>query len=375
MKQLLDERRVAEYEDSIQEFKEKIKGINLKGIPEPHLPVFGRTYDKSKYKFVFCGMETFGWGQIEDFVERTPYDSVFASDYTINDFEYLGYPKNYHATFWGFILKFLSKFYDIPFENLINKSNPDILQSFIWMNANSIERYSVTAEKENADPDSWKIVKEASKAFDDLNHVLRIANPKVVFILSSNTKREYYLNLQDYGLNVENAQDYLKLTNTDLNYQYFYRRDTGTHIFHLYHPTYIGLHSGRSIDDYIESIITYIKNYNVWNELPNKENTDDYFKEETSYCKNSMDYKRKFVAELAKTLVLNDCVMSGQDLQRIFNRNSIFTTYGCEYSDNGGRGIHGTIASIWKYYHDMNDYQTAYFIARAFVKQDGSYAY
>ena len=243
------------------------------------------------------------------------------------------------------------------------------------MNANSIERYSVTAEKENADPDSWKIVKEASKAFDDLNHVLRIANPKVVFILSSNTKREYYLNLQDYGLNVENAQDYLKLTNTDLNYQYFYRRDTGTHIFHLYHPTYIGLHSGRSIDDYIESIITDIKNYNVWNELPNKENTDDYFKEETSYCKNSMDYKRKFVAELAKTLVLNDCVMSGQELQRIFNRNGIFTTYGCEYSDNGGRGIHGTIASIWKYYHDMNDYQTAYFIARAFVKQDGSYAY
>lgn len=110
MKQLLDERRVAEYEDLIQEFKEKIKGINLKGIPEPHLPVFGRTYDKSKYKFVFCGMETYGWGKIEDFVERTPYDSVFASDYTINDFEYLGYPKNYHATFWGFILKFLSKF-------------------------------------------------------------------------------------------------------------------------------------------------------------------------------------------------------------------------------------------------------------------------
>lgn len=88
-----------------------------------------------------------------------------------------------------------------------------------------------------------------------------------------------------------------------------------------------------------------------------------------------MDYKRKFVAELARTLVLNDCVMSGQELQRIFNRNGIFTTYGCEYSDNGGRGIHGTIASIWKYYHDMNDYQTAYFIARAFVKQDGSYAY
>lgn len=47
MKQLLDERRVDEYEDLIQESKEKIKGINLKGKPEPHLPVFGRTYDKS----------------------------------------------------------------------------------------------------------------------------------------------------------------------------------------------------------------------------------------------------------------------------------------------------------------------------------------
>lgn len=33
------------------------------------------------------------------------------------------------------------------------------------------------------------------------------------------------------------------------------------------------------------------------------------------------------------------------------------------------------LASVWQYYHDMKDYQTAYFIARAFVKQDGSYAY
>lgn len=375
MKQLLDERREAEYVGLIQQFKEKIKDINPKGIPEPHLPVFGQKYENSKYKFVFCGMETYGWGKIENFMNRDPYESIFASDHTINNLEYLGWPKNYHATFWGFVLKFLSKFYHIPFENLIDKSNLDILKSFIWMNANSMERYQVTAEKENADYVNWQIVKEASKVFDDLNHVLRIANPKLVFILSSGTRGEYYLNLQDYGLDVENAQDYLKLTNTDLNYQYYYRRDTGTHIFHLYHPTYMGLHSGRSIDDYIESIMADIKNYHIWNELPNGENADDYFKEETSYCKNSMDYKRKFVAELAKTLVLNDCVMSGQELQRLFNRNGILTTYGCEYSDNGGRGIHGTIASVWQYYHDMNDYQTAYFIARAFVKQDGSYAY
>lgn len=372
MSQLLEERRIAEYEELIRQFNEKINGLDLKGIPEPHLPVFGQAYERSKFKFAFCGMETLGWGRIEDFVKRDPEESVFASDYTINDLEYLDYPQNYHATFWGFVLKFLSKFYDVPFEQLKN-SNSNILRSFIWMNANSIERYEVTANKENANYDSWQKVKEASLPFDDLNHVLRVASPKVVFILYSRARNDYYLNLKDmrYGLNVENAHDYFKLMNKDLHYQYFYRRDTGTHIFNMPHPRYMGLYSGRSIDDYVQSIMADIKNYHVWDILPGNDTDANYFNDDEPYCKDSIEFKRKFVADIAKTLVMNNCVMSGIELRQLLKRNDIYN-----YSDNDSRGVYRTIASIWKYYHDdIKDYQAAYFIARAFVKQNGCYAY
>ena len=369
----LNERRIAEYEDLIRQFIDKIKDLDLTGIPEPHLPVVGETYVRSRYKIAFCGMETLGWGNIEDFVKREPCDSVTASDYVIDTLEYLGYPKNYHATFWGFVLKFLSKFYNMPFEQLTSGEAKDVLKSFVWMNANSIERYSTSAEKDGADQGSWQKVKEASLPFDNLNHMLRVASPKVVFILSSSVRENYYLDLNSMGLQVDNSKDYLRITNEGLNYQYFYRRDTETHIFYLPHPTYVGAYSGRSIDEYVDSVIADLKNYGVWERFP-EENTP-LFDNGDDVDMDSMDFKRMFIADLAKTLVRNNCVMSGQELQHILRRNNIHTSYGCEYGTDGGRGIHKTISTVWTYYHDAGDYQTAYFIARAFVKQDGSYAY
>ena len=89
-----------------------------------------------------------------------------------------------------------------------------------------------------------------------------------------------------------------------------------------------------------------------------------------------MEYKRKIIATLAHYLVENNLVMSGKELQYLFNQNGIPTTYGTPYGEHGERGIYAVIRNVWKYYHDTkNDFQTAYNIARAFVNQNGEYAY
>ena len=88
-----------------------------------------------------------------------------------------------------------------------------------------------------------------------------------------------------------------------------------------------------------------------------------------------MSFKRALIADLAATLMKNNLVMSGKELQALFNMNHILTQYGYSYSEGGGRGIHKLITQVWKYYYEKKDYQTAYNISRAFVNQNGEYAW
>ena len=159
----------------------------------------------------------------------------------------------------------------------------------------------------------------------------------------------------------------------NMKIRYHYLRDDNVHIIALPHPTWMGVYSGYSIDLYIDRIIDLIKDYQIWNELPTK--APDWKGEVVEYDKSSIEFKRIFIADLAKTLMRNNMVMSGKDLQSVFNMNDIRRNDGGEYSTNGGQGIHRVIANVWEYYYNRKDFQTAYNIARAFVNQNGEYAY
>ena len=63
-------RRNAEYSPLIECFKNDIKGVNIQGITGPHFPGVGECYDKAKYKFAFCGMETYGWNSMDSFMKQ-----------------------------------------------------------------------------------------------------------------------------------------------------------------------------------------------------------------------------------------------------------------------------------------------------------------
>jgi hypothetical protein len=107
-------------------------------------------------------------------------------------------------------------------------------------------------------------------------------------------------------------------------------------------------------------------------------NSKDWFIDnELSYDKSSIEYKRAFIADLAKVLVEHKMTMAGNELRELFNKNGINTSNGSPYSNSPShnRGIHTVISSTWKYYESIGDHQTAYNIARAFVNQYNAYAY
>lgn len=376
------ERRNVEYLPLIEAFKNKLNGLDLNGITGPHFPGIGECYEESKYKFVFCGWETYGWNSLSDLMKMDNEKYLLDTDACLNSYEFLGWASNWHATFWGFVVKFLAKFYNVQFKELVfDEQKPylrSILKSFIWAQTNSVERFEVTSKYEGGNPDTYSMVKQASLVFDDLNHIINSCSPNVVFLVHGKASENYYLNdgslSEIFGVDVSQRNNVLHLQNAEMKYDYYYLRSSNTHLFKLPHPTWMGLYSGIGIDKYIEALYKDINTYHIWESLPSS--PQDRLEPTTQVlCKSSREHKFQLIASLAHSLTQNDIVMSGKSIQELFNINGITTQYGTPYGDNGGRGVHKLISSAWKFYHDNGDYQTAYDIARAFVNQDGEYAY
>ncbi len=89
---------------------------------------------------------------------------------------------------------------------------------------------------------------------------------------------------------------------------------------------------------------------------------------------NEMNKKKVYVWKLADFLQRHGMRMSGEELADHLNRNDFMTGYGTEYS--GGRGTYHLIQVTWNWLNaDLGLEDEAKKVAKAFVKQDGSYAY
>jgi len=375
------ERMKEQYAPLVEQFVKEIGELDVTGITAPHIPIMGKNYGVSKYKIAFIGMETYGWEDADKFLniaKNNSGEAVFLMEDTINNLEHLGWADNYHATFWGFVFKFLARFYKVCFEDLvIKKAYPELLSSFVWGNTNSIERYKVSAESKGVDYATWELVKRASTCFDSINNIIKSVNPKLFFILNSSVEKDYIQNddaVRVFGIPVENKKNVMRLPiDNDRKIIYYYLREDDVHIISMPHPTWMGLYSGFGIDSYIDIALKLIREYSIWSNLP--ESHKDWRGASLELNRSSMSFKRALIADLAATLMKNNLVMSGKELQALFNMNHILTQYGYSFSEGGGRGIHKLITQVWKYYYEKNDYQTAYNISRAFVNQNGEYAW
>lgn len=83
--------------------------------------------------------------------------------------------------------------------------------------------------------------------------------------------------------------------------------------------------------------------------------------------------KYQFVRDLAALLVSNKMTMPAKQLAELLNHNQIHTTYDTAYE--GGRGTYTLIHSIYDWAEKNHGDQAADCVARAFTKEDGTYAY
>lgn len=377
----LRERLVEQYAPLVEQFVKEIGDLDVTGIPAPHIPIVGKNYEMAKYRIAFIGIETLGWADINEFIKVAKSDSFKAVTYmedTINNLEHLGWAANYHATFWGFVFKFISKFYKVGFEDLVdNLKYPELLCSFLYGNTNAIERYQVTAENNGVKYCTWEFVKRASVCFDSINNIVKSAAPRLVFVLNTGVEDDYLSNddaVRLWGVPIGNKKSVMRIpVDSDRKICYYYLRDDNTHIISLPHPRWMGTYSGYGIDSYVDIVIDLISKYSIWERLP--EDYTCWKGASGDLDKASISYKRVLIADLAASLMKNNLVMSGKELQILFNMNGVLTKNGSPYSEDGGRGIHNLISQVWKYYYNNKDFQTAYNITRAFVNQNGEYAW
>ena len=364
-----------QYEEPAKIFTQNVAKLgDVSGIQAPHIPIAGANYDRAEYKIAFVGMETYGWDDLERFIngmEVSPWQSVLKYQDWLNPIGIL--KGNGNATFWGFIIRFLETFYKIEHQKILNRRDPHpILSSFVWAETNAIERYHVTAEKNGVDREIWEKVKEYSKPLDNIEHLITATKPKVVIITDKWVSENYIFSDNDDAEILPKTKYFaLKLVpDEDVKYQYYYLREQDAHVFVIPHPRWLGLH--KLTDIYINSIIKIIEDYKIWKKLPQKE--EDWQMLPTN--KSSKKFKYEFVGNLANLLASNNMTMTGVELAMLFNTNRITPQSSKNYSTKNGRGILTKVVTLaYQDYMDKSDRQTAQNIAKVFRTKTNNIAW
>jgi len=247
------------YKTLWQEFLFKIKDVDVKKCPEPHLPIYGEYYSKSEFKIAFVGIEAARSCDLEEYNSEDGYSKII-QDWKENDFDSLEY-CNWAGqwNFWRFIFQFLGKFYNVDLEELKNHDSEhaqNILRSFVWANTNSIERYHITAEGKNVKYENWKKVKDASAIFDKAENILKTYKPKILLLLNWRNVPDGWFP-EGIGEPEENDKPPLR---------YYYLKNSDTHLYWTKHPR--ALSTSIGYDVIIYEILQSIKSKNIFPTFP-----------------------------------------------------------------------------------------------------------
>lgn len=242
----------ATYSPLITEFIENVRHLNCEGIPEPFLPVCGELYPEANTRIMFVGMETRGWGHAPDFIKRATNGcaQLFAEALEeFNELEFCFWGNNFGNSFWDFILKFLAAFHGLDdWKSLRRQEHKEILQSFAWANANAIERYQVTAQKNGVLEEDYKIFKRLSLPFDNGGYLISVFKPRLMMITNWSA-HESWLQSQTVDLLVrQEISEY---------FWYYFLPSTQTHVLWTPHPVWLA--KNEDFDQYIEYLVSFAK--------------------------------------------------------------------------------------------------------------------
>src|SRR5699024_10089915 len=221
------------YKKLTTEFSKDLEAENYSNITEPFLPLFGELYFDSKHKIMIIGIETKGWGNMQDFINQSkshPEKAILRNLNSFRNLDFLKWGNNFGRSFWDFNFKFLANFYGIEeWKTVKNGQNEEVLKSFAWGNCNSLEDFHVTANKNNVRYEDWYFLKEKSRKIDKLKYPLETLKPNIILILNWKAT-DNWITASDEKSKKEIIDNYI---------HYYYLPKFKTHIIKTAHPTFL----------------------------------------------------------------------------------------------------------------------------------------
>lgn len=234
----------------VETFYEQIKDLDVSGLPEPFLPLFGSGYAEADPRLLFIGIQTRGWGKLSNFIKRVQdknNDRPIGESANLDHYSFGEGSSNSGMDFASFVLKFQAGFNGVANWNELKQGqHPELIRSLAWANTNVVEDYHVSAKGDDAAEEVWRKVKEAGNIFGGLATILKALAPQIVVICNWDCSQDWFTK----GHSITKAVD------VDDHVKYRFAEDSRTHIIQTAHPTWLRF---NGFDEYVEKCVALAK--------------------------------------------------------------------------------------------------------------------
>jgi hypothetical protein len=368
----LEQRYIDYYTPLIRDFVSEVESLphpDIKRMPEPHFPLFGKDYETSALRLAIIGQDTRSWGDIKDFIvaERaTPGGKLKAGLEEFRDRKFTEW-GNSRQTFWGFAMMMLAAMHGQENWGMMKQGKMlEILDSFAWGNCNAIELYESTPSKMGVPSDYWNAVRQAGERFNRFRHIVETLRPQVAIILYRGLNPSTYFEGYKYDV-----------ISRDGRLVHFHLPEISVDVIHAPHPQSMNRIEGA--DHFLAKIRELFLQHKITIPFPKFLSGQAEGREVREYLLKRMAVigpgqdKYEFVARVAEELAKRETFMSVPALMDLVNAKGGRTDYGTEFS--GGRGSYKLVSGTYKRMIDGGTPERARNVAVAFCRPNFEYAY
>ena len=378
------------YADKASAFFEKVKAMNLtdkelNAVPSLFIPGWGEDYDSSCLKVAIAGKETLYWGN--EYGDSLKYDLAAYENgkydvlATCKGFRVTG-PAQWRNTFWQYPATALARLFDSTRDEVLQKDNP-LLRSIAWFNGHAIETYASdgVSKTDISSETMAKLQKAADETgLSDFETFAKVFRPHVIFYFYRNQSG---VPERNFPADIELVQ---KWGGGIINE---YRMNGQTILLHSPHTTYL-THGNLKQSELADLVYDILNARNVRIALCNKESAIDFYRmsavEWATWVEFVRDEAEKFpdmdnmtlshhlMAVVAKELAKRHATMNAQTLVLILNEVDKFRRDNWQYSPER-RGPCKSVSGAWSAYKNAGKDLEAGWIAKAFTKLNGEYAW
>ena len=368
----LEKQYIDYYTPLVQDFVGELESLthpDIKLMPEPHFPLFGKDYETSALRMAIIGQDTRGWGDLRNFLATekvSPGSQLQDGLEEFREHEFTGW-GNSRQTFWGFAMMMLAAIHGQENWGLMKQGKMlEILNSFAWAECNAIELHSSTPHKMEIPWDYWNNVRQAGDRFNRFRHIVETLHPHVAIILYRGLNPATYF------------EGYLyEVISTDGRLTHFRLPEISVDVIHAPHPQSMNRIEGA--DHFLAKIRELFLQHKITVPFPE-------FLSGQAEAKGVMDYllkkmadigpgqdKYEFVARVAEELAKRDTFMSVPALMDLVNTKGGRTNYGTEFE--GGRGSYKLVSGTYHRMVAAGTPERAHNVAVAFRRPNFEYAY